>query len=211
MAFVSEYESITLKKILLFVSGLLIFILGLFHFSIVPDYLKDRIVVSVKLISGTLSEEEKQDIGFHTLQNLEQVQEGGLLGSGFTENLSIGISLPELTTDSIFALFANQFGFLGSLLVISFFLILIYAGFSIAYNAQTLHGRLIAIGLITLFSVQVFVNVLVVLGAPPTGIPLAFFSRGGSALLTTFLIFGVLLSIARRSRGGTYLRYTVIV
>ena len=85
IAFASGQSPITFKNILIFSPLVLLSVFAFFHFSIVPDYVKDRIGVSVRLISGTLSEEDRRGVGFQTLQNLEQVQEGGLLGTGFTE------------------------------------------------------------------------------------------------------------------------------
>jgi hypothetical protein len=110
-------------------------------------------------------------------------------------------SIPERTTDFIFAVFAEEFGFAGSLMLLALLLLVIARGLYIAANAPTLFGRLLA-GAITLtFFTYAFVNMGMVSGVlPVVGVPLPLISYGGTALVSICLGFGILMSIATHKR-----------
>lgn len=144
-----------------------------------------------------------QDIqasSYHLRQILIALGSGGLFGVGLGNSLQKYAYLPEATTDSIFAIIAEEIGFVGVLVVISIILFIIYSGFSIAMNAKDNFGKLLAGGITTFLAIQTVVN----LGAqtaliPLTGVPLPFLSYGGSALVVNLFSIGILLNISRQS------------
>ncbi len=163
-------------------------------FTFLPSYLFVRINVFFKLITDSLTQEERYGVAFHSIQNMKALSSGGFFGRGnFTG------SLPEIETDSIFAFIGGEYGFLVTSIVVLVFMFLFYNGFKIAERAVDTYGMLLAAGITTLLASQVFLNILVVLGAPATGIPLLFISKGGTSLLFTFIAIGVLLNIANQS------------
>lgn len=138
---------------------------------------------------------------YHLRQILIALGSGGLLGVGLGNSLQKYAYLPEATTDSIFAIMAEEIGLIGVTIYIGIVLFVIYRGFSIAMNAKDKFGKLLAGGIISMIAIQTIVN----LGAqtallPLTGIPLPFISYGGSALIMNLIAMGILLNISRQSR-----------
>lgn len=136
---------------------------------------------------------------YHVRQILIALGSGGLTGVGIGNSLQKYAYLPEITTDSIFAIIGEEFGFFGAIFVITLFIILIWRGFIIAGKASDMFGKLLAASIISFLSIQTLIN----LGAqtqliPLTGIPLPFISYGGSALVINLTAIGILLSISRQ-------------
>lgn len=136
---------------------------------------------------------------YHVKQILIALGYGGLFGVGFGNSIQKYAYLPESTTDSIFAIFAEETGFIGSVFLAGLFVLLLVLGFYIALRAPDNFGKLLAAGIIIFIIIQAFINIAsqVVL-IPLTGIPLPFISYGGSSLIINFISIGILLSIARR-------------
>lgn len=137
---------------------------------------------------------------YHLRQILIALGAGGLLGVGFGNSLQKYAYLPESTTDSIFAIIAEEIGFFGVVILLLVFLFVIYRGFYIALRAKDSFGKLLAGGITSIIAIQAIVN----LGAqtallPLTGVPLPFISYGGSALVVTLISVGILLNISRQS------------
>lgn len=137
---------------------------------------------------------------YHVKQILIALGIGGLTGVGLGNSLQKYAYLPENTTDSIFAIIAEEIGFIGALILILFFIILIQRGFLIALNAKDLFGKLLAGGIISFLAIQILIN----LGAqtaiiPIAGVPLPFISYGGSAIITDLCAIGILLNISKQS------------
>lgn len=137
---------------------------------------------------------------YHVKQILIALGSGGLTGVGLGNSLQKYAYLPEATTDSIFAIAAEEVGFLGSLIVISLFILVVYRGFYIASKARDNFGKLLAGGIAAFLGTQVLVN----LGSqtallPLTGVPLPFISYGGSALIVSLSAVGILLNISKQS------------
>lgn len=137
---------------------------------------------------------------YHVRQILIALGMGGMTGVGLGNSLQKYAYLPENATDSIFAIIAEEFGFIGSVLLIGIYILLIWRGFVIAGNAKDSFGKLLASGITTYLGVQTIIN----LGAqtaliPLTGIPLPFISYGGSALVVSLCAIGILLNISRQS------------
>jgi len=138
---------------------------------------------------------------YHVKQILIALGSGGFSGVGFGNSIQKYAYLPESTTDSIFALFSEEAGFIGSTIVILMFGALSTLGFLVALRAPDLFGKLLAAGIVSFISIQAFINIAsqVVL-IPLTGIPLPFISYGGSSLIINFVSIGILMSIAKRRK-----------
>ncbi len=135
--------------------------------------------------------------GFQIIQSLFAIAPGGILGVGFDQSMQKHFYLPEPQTDFIFAIFAEEFGFIGCILLIALFLLVIYEGVKIALSCRDSFLCYTAIGLISLLAIQVMINLGVVVGLfPVTGITLPFISYGGSSLLVMMGSMGLLMSIA---------------
>lgn len=108
--------------------------------------------------------------------------------------------IPEPHNDFIFAIWSEEFGFIGVILVILLFAILIWRGLTIAMNAKDMFGSLLALGITSLIAIQVILNIAIVSATfPVTGIPLPFFSAGGTALVIILMSCGVLLNISKQA------------
>jgi len=137
-------------------------------------------------------------ITYHINQILISLSNGGLLGQGFGSSKQKHLFLPEAHTDSIFAIIGEEVGFLGSFILISIFLLLILYIFRIAEKAPDRFGRLLGGGIFAFFAVQTIINLASMVHVIPlTGVPLPFISYGGSNLLLSFSLMGIILSIAR--------------
>jgi rod shape determining protein RodA len=162
---------------------------------VLQDYQKGRVC--------TLLDPTKDPLGrgFHTIQSTIAVGSGGLYGRGFMQGTQAQLDfIPERTTDFVFAVFAEEFGLYGSISLLFLFLLLIARGLVIAARADTTFGRLAAGSLTLVLFVYVFVNIGMVIGILPiVGVPLPFFSYGGTALLTLAVALGVLMSISSQS------------
>jgi len=144
---------------------------------------------------------DPQGIGFHTVQGLLAMGMGGALGIGLGESRQPGaLHLPAAQNDFVFALVAQELGFVGGLAVIAFYLLFAYRGLRIALSAPDTFGALLAAGITAWLTIQAFINIgVVVVLLPITGITLPFVSAGGSSLLVSFAAVGILLSISRES------------
>lgn len=139
------------------------------------------------------------DSSYHIRQILIALGSGGLMGVGLGNSLQKYAYLPENATDSIFAIIAEELGFLGSLFIIGVFLVIIWRGFYIALNAKDPFGKLLAGGIITFLAMQILVNLAAQTALLPlTGIPLPFISYGGSALIINLTAVGILLNIGKQ-------------
>lgn len=124
---------------------------------------------------------------------------GGLTGLGFGNSLQKYAYLPEGTTDSIFAIVAEETGFVGGLFVICLYAIIVWCGFKIAMSASDTFGKLLAGAITTFLGAQIIINLSAqTLLLPLTGIPLPFLSYGGSALIVNLFSIGILLNIFRK-------------
>ncbi len=135
--------------------------------------------------------------GYHTLQGMIAIGSGGFFGKGWLNSSQAHLNyLPESSTDFIFAVFAEEFGLLGILVLLGLYLFIVYRGFLIAWLAQDSFTRLLAGGLTLVFFFYFFVNVGMVSGIlPVVGVPLPLISYGGTALITLMAAFGMLMSI----------------
>lgn len=138
--------------------------------------------------------------GYQMIQSLYAIGSGGLFGVGLGDSKQKFLYIPEPHNDFIFAILAEELGFVGCLAVIILFAIFIWRGVIIAMKAPDMFGSLIAIGITAVIGFQAIINIAVVTASiPTTGMSLPFFSYGGSALLILLINVGILLNISRYS------------
>lgn len=145
--------------------------------------------------------------GYHGWQSKIAIGSGGLWGKGLLGGTQSRLSfLPERHTDFIFAVLAEEVGFVGVLVLMTLFACLLVHGFTIAYRARDRLGALIATGVVTMLGVQIFLNIGMTVGLLPIlGLPLPLMSYGGSSLVMTWLCLGLLMNVRmRRVKVGTF-------
>ncbi|MFA5942170.1 MAG: putative peptidoglycan glycosyltransferase FtsW [Candidatus Paceibacterota bacterium] len=141
--------------------------------------------------------------GYQIQQSLIAIGSGGLLGRGFGQSVEKFNYLPEPAGDSVFAVFAEEAGFLGAVILLALFVALAARGIVIAGNAHDLFGGLVALGFSSLIIAQAFINIGAMLGIIPlTGLPLPFVSHGGTALMATLIMCGLVLNVAAHRRSA---------
>lgn len=153
------------------------------------------------LVGGKFSDSRwENDWGYHLLRSKFAVASGGFTGYGFREGPFIKYNfLPERHNDFIFAVIAHQWGFIGSAAVLGLYVLIIICGLEIATRNSDPFGRLLAIGVVLLFAVEVLVNVSMTLGLTPiTGLTLPLVSYGGSSLVVSMMAIGLLNSLGRQ-------------
>ncbi|MFV9509987.1 stage V sporulation protein E [Tepidibacillus sp. LV47] len=139
--------------------------------------------------------------GYQLIQSLYAIGPGGLIGLGLGMSRQKHLYVPEPQTDFIFAILAEELGFIGGATVLVLFLILLWRGLRVAITAPDLFGSFLAVGIIGMIGIQVIINIGVVIGMfPVTGITLPLLSYGGSSLTLTLTAIGILLNISRYSR-----------
>jgi cell division protein FtsW len=136
--------------------------------------------------------------GYQVQQSLIAVGSGGIAGRGFGQSIQKFEYLPEPIGDSVFAVYAEEFGFIGSVLLLALFSFFIFRGYRIATHARDLFGMLLVVGFITLIGLQAFLHIAAMVGlAPMLGLPLPFISHGGTALLATLGAMGIVLNVSK--------------
>ncbi len=147
---------------------------------------------------------DPQGSGYQIQQSLIAVGSGGLYGRGFGQSIEKFSYLPEPIGDSIFAVAGEEFGFLGSTLLILLFAVFAILGLRIASRAPDPFGGLVVVGLVVLIIGQSFFNIASTVGLVPlVGVPLIFVSHGGTALAFALAEVGIILSISRRMKNAT--------
>lgn len=143
------------------------------------------------------------DEGYQIVQSLYSIGSGGLTGLGLGQSRQKYLYLPEEHNDFIFSVVCEELGFIGALLILTLFALLIIRGYWIALHSTDRYGFLVVAGITTLLAIQVILNVAVVTNLVPcTGISLPFFSYGGTALLMQMAEMGIVLSISRDLPAG---------
>lgn len=138
------------------------------------------------------------DTGWQVIQGLYAIGSGGLFGVGLGQSKQKYLYIPEPHNDFIFAIIAEELGFIGCMVVIALFAAFIWRGIIIAMKAPDSFGSLVAVGITSLVGIQAIINIAVVTSSmPATGMTLPFFSYGGTALLILLCSMGILLNISR--------------
>lgn len=170
-------------------------IAGLGAILVVRPYALERVKTFIDPSANSLSS------GYQIQQALIAVGSGGITGRGFGQSVEKFNYLPEPAGDSVFAVFAEETGFIGAVLLVALFVALAARGIVIAGNSSELFGGLIAVGFSFLILFQAFINMSAMLGIVPlTGLPLPFISHGGTALAATLLMCGLILNVARHPK-----------
>ncbi len=158
---------------------------------VLRDYQKQRIMTFLN------PENDPLGSGYHIIQSKIAVGSGGVYGKGWLNGTQSQLDfLPERNTDFIFAVFTEEFGFIGAILLFTLYLFVILRGLYIAVQAQDTYSRLLAGSLSLTFFVYVFVNTGMVIGLlPVVGVPLPLVSYGGTSIVTLMASFGLLMSI----------------
>lgn len=160
-------------------------------FALSSEYRLNRILAFFR------QSQDKLGIAYHINQILIALGSGGLLGLGLGQSRQKYQYLPEVATDSIFAIIGEELGFLGASLIVIGFLILIWRGLKIAEQAPDKFGKLLAGGITGIVGIQAMVNLCAMTAwIPLTGVPLPFISYGGSSLTILLLGMGILLNIS---------------
>jgi len=160
------------------------------------DYQKQRVLTFLN------PEHDPLGAGYHIIQSKIAIGSGGFYGKGWLNGTQSYLEfLPERSTDFIFAVYCEEFGMLGVLLLLCVYLFIISRGMYIAINAQNTYGRLLASGLIVTFFVYIFVNMGMATGQlPVVGVPLPLISHGGTSMVTLMIGFGILMAIHTHRR-----------
>ncbi len=141
---------------------------------------------------------DSQGAGWQVKQSLIAIGSGQTFGRGVGQSVQKFYYLPEPIGDSIFAVAAEEFGFVGGVLLIALFLALLLRGLRIASRAPDSFGGLLSVGIVILIGASAFMNIASMLALIPlSGLPLAFVSHGGTALVFTLIEVGILLNISR--------------
>ncbi|MDR5736985.1 MULTISPECIES: rod shape-determining protein RodA [unclassified Caballeronia] len=166
------------------------------NWPMMHDYQKHRVCTLLDPTSDPLGK------GFHTIQAVIAIGSGGTLGKGWLKGTQAHLEfIPEKHTDFIFAVFSEEFGLAGGLVLLFLYMALIARGLFIAANGATFFGRLLAGSLTLAFFTYAFVNIGMVSGIlPVVGVPLPFMSYGGTALTTLGVAVGLIMSVARQKR-----------
>ncbi|MDD3531130.1 MAG: putative peptidoglycan glycosyltransferase FtsW [Candidatus Pacebacteria bacterium] len=170
-------------------------IVALSAIIIVRPYALERIKTFIDPSANSLSS------GYQIQQSLIAIGSGGFLGRGFGQSVEKFNYLPEPDGDSVFAVFAEETGFLGASFLLILFVALAARGIAIAGNSKDFFGGLVALGFSFLIIFQAFINICAMLGIIPlTGLPLPFVSHGGTALMATLLMCGLILNVAAHKK-----------
>jgi rod shape determining protein RodA len=155
------------------------------------DYQKERIYTFLD------PERDPLGAGYHIMQSKIALGSGGITGKGFLQGTQSHLNfLPEKQTDFIFTTLAEEFGIVGALLLLSLYIIVLAYGMVISARSRSQFGRLVGMGVTTIFFIYVFINMAMVMGLiPVVGVPLPLVSYGGTAMVTLLIGFGLLMSV----------------
>lgn len=176
------------------ISGGLGFAGALFYLpKLLQGYQMDRINVWLNPGSDALGK------GYNIIQSLIAFASGGFIGTGYGGSIQKLAYLPECHTDFIFAIIGEEFGYLGCLFIIGLFTVLVYRGLRIAKRCPDMYGKLLAIGITVIFGFQAFLNMSVASSFfPVTGVTLPFISYGGTSIIVSLAMVGILLNISKQ-------------
>lgn len=177
-----------------FIGAPIIAIIGYIYIILEP-YRMSRLTSFLNINSTSF-----EGVSYHVKQILIALGSGGVVGLGIGNSIQKYAYLPENVTDSIFPIFAEEFGFIGSCLLIGVFALLVWRGMLIASRAKDAFGKLLAGGIVAFIGIQAVINLAAMSALVPlTGVPLPFISYGGSALVVDLASIGILLNIHKQS------------
>jgi len=162
-----------------------------FAYQFLHEYQQKRILIFLNPESDPLG------AGYHIMQSKIALGSGGVFGKGFVQGTQSHLNyLPEMRTDFIFSMLAEEFGMVGGLVLFTLYFLLIAYGLAIAIRARNQFGRLLSVGLVGVFFLYFFINIAMVMGlVPVVGVPLPLVSYGGTSMLTLLVSFGLIMSV----------------
>lgn len=162
-----------------------------FAYQFLHEYQQKRILIFLNPESDPLGS------GYHIMQSKIALGSGGVFGKGLVQGTQSHLNyLPEMRTDFIFSMLAEEFGMVGGLILFALYILLIAYGYAIALRSRNQYGKLLAVGLIGVFFLYVFINIAMVMGlVPVVGVPLPLISYGGTSMLTLLIGFGLIMSV----------------
>lgn len=171
--------------------GVLALLAAPIAWQMLHDYQRRRVLTFLDPESDPLG------AGYHIIQSKIAFGSGGLSGRGFMEGTQGHLSfLPEMQTDFIFTMLAEEFGLIGSLALLGLYAVMLIYGVAISLSARSHFGRLLGMGVTVTFFLYVFINMAMVMGViPVVGVPLPLISYGGTAMLTLLFGFGLLMGV----------------
>jgi rod shape determining protein RodA len=174
--------------------GATVLIVLAFQLNVIKEYQVERLLTVFD--SGSVSE----DARYNLEQSVIAVGSGGMFGRGYLQGSQTNLDyVPEQHTDFIFTVIGEEFGFIGSAAVLALFALLLWRAIRIASLSKDAFGTYLATGVASMFAIQIFVNIGMVIGIMPiTGIPLPFLSYGGTAMMVNFVAIGILLNVHMR-------------
>ena len=174
-------------------------IVGLVAIAILTAFLFSEEYRLERVKSFLDPESDIQGGNWQPTQSLYAIGSGGIFGRGIGQSRQKYLWLPEAQNDFVFAVYAEEFGFIGATIVVGLFAFLIIRGITIALKSKDLYGMLIASAIIGMFAFQMIINIAVVTKLiPTTGMPLPFFSYGGTSLVINLAAMGIVLNISRQ-------------
>ena len=177
-----------------------VLLVSAFQLGLVKSYQIDRLRAFLD------PQNSSQAAGYNQEQSQITIGSGGMFGTGYLHGTQTNLDfVPEQHTDFIFTVVGEEFGFVGAVVMLLFYAILLWRAFRVAMLSKDPFGTYIAAGIAAMFAIQMFVNVGMTVGIMPiTGIPLPFVSYGGTSLIANYMAVGMLLSIQmRRHTGGS--------
>jgi len=158
---------------------------------VLKDYQKDRVLTFLD------PSRDPMGAGYHTLQAKIGLGSGGLVGKGYLNSTQARLDyLPEKHTDFIFTILGEEFGFIGTLTLLSLYALVLFYGMNIAYSSRNQFGRYVAMGMCLILLLYVLINTAMVVGLiPVVGVPLPLVSYGGTAIMTIMFGMGLLMSV----------------
>ncbi|MEI8320913.1 MAG: rod shape-determining protein RodA [Alphaproteobacteria bacterium] len=161
-----------------------------FAWAFLKDYQRNRVLTFLN------PEKDPQGTGYHIMQSKIAIGSGGILGKGYLKGTQGYLNfLPEKQTDFIFTLFSEEFGLMGSLVLITLYVLLLSMGVKIALKNKTKFGQLLSFGITMTIFIYLSINLCMVLGlVPVVGVPMPLISYGGTSMITLMIAFGLLLN-----------------
>jgi len=194
LLFISYFFLIKINKKSIIIMIISILCVAPLSWNFLKDYQKKRIIVFLK------PELDPLHAGYQVIQSKIAIGSGGFWGKGFKLGTQNQLRfLPEQHTDFVFSVWAEEWGLVGSIILVLLYTFLLYKGITIAINSKNPSGLFLSIGIVFLFFLQIVINIGMTLGLlPVVGVPLPFFSYGGSSMITNMVAVGLLLNINMR-------------
>lgn len=183
-----------LKHLFLYIAPMLV--LAVAAFAILEPYRLKR------LMNFTNPWKDAAGAGYQLIQSFYALGAGGLTGLGLGQSRQKALYMPEPHNDFIFSIVGEELGYIGCIIIMALFVVLVWRGIKIALSAKDMFGTLLAIGITSVIGVQSIINIAVVTGSMPvTGVPLPFISYGGTSITITMCAIGILLNVSRQREG----------